>query len=215
MFRTQKADSSLKTMRWLVTALLACATSALAVPPTSAAAVTPGQGLAAPVNRPMSARAAAATAAVPLAVAYQRLMSDPTTASIVCLDDVTIESRQNRHFVSTTALPIVGLLRAKGTYAGTTERYQVCRETRTNTWTIRAWLGLYVTTIVPGDPMLMAGSRSVGIAQRYRLVGLGADVAIKSLANDRFVTAEVSESGSRYGMLRARAAVVGGWELFG
>jgi hypothetical protein len=69
------------------------------------------------------------------------------------------------------------------------------------------------------------GSSFVGAWEQFQLVHLSPDnpdsdnassliYAIQSLANGRFVSAELSYSGAYYGMLRARASTVGGWEQF-
>jgi hypothetical protein len=57
---------------------------------------------------------------------------------------------------------------------------------------------------------------SVGPWEVFRLVCVRApDVyAIKSVANGRYVSAEISWTGNRYGLLRARATSIGPWEQF-
>jgi hypothetical protein len=59
-------------------------------------------------------------------------------------------------------------------------------------------------------------ANNVGPWEVFRLVCVdGPDVyAIKSVANGRFVSAEISWTGNRYGLLRARATTIGPWERF-
>jgi hypothetical protein len=59
-------------------------------------------------------------------------------------------------------------------------------------------------------------ANSVGPWEVFRLVCVqGPDVyAIKSVANGRYVSAEISWTGNRYGLLRARATTIGPWEQF-
>jgi hypothetical protein len=52
-------------------------------------------------------------------------------------------------------------------------------------------------------------------AMVYDLVPIGSgDFAIRSHANNRFVSAELGYTGANYGLLRARATTVGAWERF-
>lgn len=59
-------------------------------------------------------------------------------------------------------------------------------------------------------------ANNVGPWEVFRLVCVqGPDVyAIRSVANGRHVSAEISWTGNRYGLLRARATTIGPWEQF-
>jgi hypothetical protein len=65
---------------------------------------------------------------------------------------------------------------------------------------------------------LRARSSSVGSWERFEFCfGIGgalAAVAIRSLANGKWVAAELQYTGALYGMLRARADRIGPWETF-
>jgi hypothetical protein len=65
---------------------------------------------------------------------------------------------------------------------------------------------------------LRARSNSVGSWERFEFCfGIGgalAAVAIRSLANGKWVAAELQYTGALYGMLRARADRIGPWETF-
>jgi hypothetical protein len=65
---------------------------------------------------------------------------------------------------------------------------------------------------------LRARSSSVGSWERFEFCfGIGgalAAVAIRSLANGKWVSAELQYTGALYGMLRARASGIGPWETF-
>jgi hypothetical protein len=65
---------------------------------------------------------------------------------------------------------------------------------------------------------LRARSSSVGSWERFEFCfGIGgalAAVAIRSLANGKWVAAELQYTGALYGMLRARASSIGPWETF-
>jgi hypothetical protein len=69
-----------------------------------------------------------------------------------------------------------------------------------------------------GYAELRARSSSVGPWERFEFCfGIGgvlAAVAIRSLANGNWVSAELQYTGALYGMLRARADRVGPWETF-
>jgi len=69
-----------------------------------------------------------------------------------------------------------------------------------------------------GEGELRARSSSVGSWERFELCfGIGgalAAVAIRSLANGKWVSAELQYTGALYGMLRARADRIGPWETF-
>lgn len=84
------------------------------------------------------------------------------------------------------------------------------------------WLQKFVTAEISlgGDDKGLLRARTdpdrLGPWERFRLVCVqGPDVyAIRSLANNKYVTAEISSTGSRQGLLRARADAIGSWELF-
>jgi len=59
-------------------------------------------------------------------------------------------------------------------------------------------------------------ANSTGSWERFELICVeGPDVyAIRSVANGRYVSAELGWSGNSYGLLRARATRVGAWERF-
>lgn len=66
--------------------------------------------------------------------------------------------------------------------------------------------------------MLRARATSIGEWERFELCwGRGtqqADFTLRSLANWRYVSAELAYTGSRYAMLRARASSYDSWEIF-
>jgi hypothetical protein len=65
---------------------------------------------------------------------------------------------------------------------------------------------------------LRARSSSVGSWERFELCwnvnNNPFELAIRSLANGKWVSAELQYTGALYGMLRARATSIGPWETF-
>jgi hypothetical protein len=84
------------------------------------------------------------------------------------------------------------------------------------------WLQKFVAAEISrgGDDKGLLRARTdpgqLGPWERFRLVCVqGPDVyAIRSVANGKYVTAEISWTGSREGLLRARADAIGPWERF-
>jgi hypothetical protein len=82
--------------------------------------------------------------------------------------------------------------------------------------------GRYVTTELgyggTSHAMLRARATRVGPWEQYEFCwgvnGNGANLAIRSRANNRWVSAELGRTGNDYGMLRARATSIGPWETF-
>jgi hypothetical protein len=66
--------------------------------------------------------------------------------------------------------------------------------------------------------MLRARASTVGSWERFEFCwgvnGNDANLAIRSLRNGKWVSAELGYGGGRYGMLRARADRIGPWETF-
>jgi hypothetical protein len=94
-------------------------------------------------------------------------------------------------------------------------------------WCYDGWLqsvanGKYVSAELhytgAGYGELRARSNSVGSWERfefcYGVGGAQAALAIRSLANGKWVAAELQYTGALYGMLRARSASIGPWETF-
>ncbi|NMO57709.1 hypothetical protein HH310_41925 [Actinoplanes sp. TBRC 11911] len=82
--------------------------------------------------------------------------------------------------------------------------------------------GKYVTTETTyggsDNGMLRAAHTwTGGLNQLFRFCRTGSVVnigAFRSLANDLYVTAEITKTDTNYGMLRARSTTIGGWETF-
>jgi hypothetical protein len=196
-------------MRFLVRAgiALVLATTAGLVAPATAATAATADGpmtLRQYVTQREAARAAAARG--------------EATIAADCYD-VYFRSLANNRYV-TTELNATGIrdnmLRARGTAVGAWEKYRLCYDTAFDY--IYSWAAdMYITTEVnytTFDNMLRARTHVVGDWEKY-VVGCVSDGCyIYSIAAARYVTVEINYTGSDQGMLRARGATVGAWELF-
>jgi hypothetical protein len=75
----------------------------------------------------------------------------------------------------------------------------------------------YVTAELGSDARLRARAYQRGPWEQWRLVCVDGNqeiYAFRSMANNRYVTAELGMTGDSYGLLRARATVIGAWEKF-
>jgi hypothetical protein len=117
-----------------------------------------------------------------------------------------------------------GRLRARATAVGPWEKFTfVCLDGANDIYAIKSVAnGRYVSAELGwgGNDygMLRARATSIGPWERFRVrsTGGGSSITwtIQSMANSRYVSAEVGWTGDRYGLLRARATAIGPWERF-
>ena len=122
-----------------------------------------------------------------------------------------------------------GLLRARpgGEHVGPWEVFDLICVEAPNIYALRSRAnGLYVSAELGwmGDDygLLRARAAAIGPWEKFKIISLGdlaptkAEwVSIQSLANGRYVSAEIGWTDDRRGLLRARAPEAGRWEEFG
>ena len=134
-----------------------------------------------------------------------------------------IDSNENSRRIS-AELGWDGRLRARATAVGPWEKFTfVCLDGANDIYAIKSVAnGRYVSAELGwgGNDygMLRARATSIGPWERFRVrsTGGGSSITwtIQSMANSRYVSAEVGWTGDRYGLLRARATAIGPWEQF-
>ncbi|MDH6127379.1 RICIN domain-containing protein [Kitasatospora sp. GP82] len=112
-----------------------------------------------------------------------------------------------------------GMLRARADGMGPWEQFNLCRNNKSNVYSIRsAANGRYVSAELGhgGDQngMLRARADAIGPWEQFTIEPTGTGYAIRSAANGLYVSAEYAYSGDQNGMLRARANAIGPWEQF-
>jgi len=159
-----------------------------------------------------------------------------------CLPSMTIQSRSSGRFVS-AELGYAGsnyaMLRARATAVGPWEEFQLCQVPRVGAnqpvsyalrslangrWVVdhRSYPGSRAGELTATASSLTAASPASAsreqiwlqttTASAFRVQGPGSDLL--SQTAQRWVSAELADSGGYYGMLRARATVKGPWEIF-
>jgi hypothetical protein len=210
-------------IRWARLALVAASTAAVLLAGVPARAEMATDGSTPPGLRGSPVPAAGARA---LSHAGQTLAGQPGASAegIDCWRDVSIFPYANRSFVSAEvgySGGSYGMLRARATSIGPSERFMVCRDTSTGlTILVSQANEKFVSTEIRYSGgsygMLRARANIVGPGELY-YTSAPPNVRFTHLrahANGRYVSAEIGYSGESHGMLRARAAVVGAGELY-
>lgn len=155
----------------------------------------------------------------------------PSASAYTCPDNgeftVALQSVASGRYVSVelgaTPLPS-GALRARATRIGPWERFEVhCVGLDTPKFALMGskaqWVSAELGFGGGAHGMLRSRANGIGPWETFTAAGgsgssLPATVALKSAANNRYVSAELGYTGPTHGLLRARAGRIGPWEKF-
>lgn len=155
-----------------------------------------------------------------------QLTTDTSAAAALCFGPYALEARSNGQFVSAeVSYPgsEFGMLRARTDAIGPWEKFDECSDAGFGETRLFSYgTGLYVATEVEyagnHNGMLRARANAIGSWEKYSVENgtdwEGSYITLRSMGNNRFVTADPGFPDRYRGMLLARGSSVGPWEKF-
>jgi hypothetical protein len=162
--------------------------------------------------------------AVVLALAATGAVVVPSAAHAASCAHVSIQSMWSFKFVSVeigNTGSFYAMLRARADTIGPWEKFYACYDDGSHQYTFRSEANNKYVEVNPnagGNYLLMlSATADSGVPKPSRFIEVNGSSDVQSLKSDytgSYVSAELGYTGGDYGMLRARAGVIGAWEGF-